>query len=177
VSVPAEILSSNEPPFDLIYVDGSHQASDVLTDAIIAFQLLRVGGVMIFDDYLWCMRPTGEEDTLNMPKAAIDSFISLFQRKLKVISGLPIDQLYIEKNIFVRLCSNLVDEHMKPAIFRSCRQSTWRHSTMASRQMRDKATRASSSLPPGRSKIVGVSARSVDGMHTERSRSPRRGCA
>ena len=35
--------------------------------------------------------------TLNLPKAAIDSFINLFQRKLRVISGLPIYQLYIEK--------------------------------------------------------------------------------
>jgi hypothetical protein len=32
-----------------------------------------------------------------MPKAALDSFINLFQRKLRVISGLPINQLYIEK--------------------------------------------------------------------------------
>ena len=93
----AEILSSNEPPFDLIYVDGSHQASDVLTDSIIAFQLLRVGGVMIFDDYLWCQPPASEQDTLNLPKAAIDSFVNLFQRKLRVISGLPIYQLFIEK--------------------------------------------------------------------------------
>src|SRR6266852_6651558 len=97
VAALAEILSSNKPPFDLIYVDGSHQASDVLTDSIMAFQLLRVGGVMIFDDYLWCPQPAVEQDTLNLPKAAIDSFINLFQRKLRVISGLPIYQLYIEK--------------------------------------------------------------------------------
>jgi len=97
VAALAEILSSNKPPFDLIYVDGSHQASDVLTDSIMAFQLLRVGGVMIFDDYLWCPQPAVEQDTLNIPKAAIDSFINLFQRKLRVISGLPIYQLYIEK--------------------------------------------------------------------------------
>jgi predicted O-methyltransferase YrrM len=97
VTALAEVLSSNEPLFDLVYIDGSHQASDVLTDSIIAFQLLRVGGVMIFDDYLWSMEPEGEQDTLNMPKAAIDSFVNLFQRKLRVINGLPINQLYIEK--------------------------------------------------------------------------------
>jgi glycosyltransferase involved in cell wall biosynthesis/predicted O-methyltransferase YrrM len=97
VTALAEILSSNEPPFDLIYIDGSHEASDVLTDSIIGFQLLRVGGVMIFDDYLWCQPPASEQDTLNLPKAAIDSFINLFQRKLRVISGLPIYQLYVEK--------------------------------------------------------------------------------
>ena len=97
VTALAEVLSSNEPLFDLVYVDGSHQAADVLTDSIIAFQVLRVGGVMIFDDYLWSMEPQGEQDTLNMPKAAIDAFINLFQRKLRIINGLPINQLYIEK--------------------------------------------------------------------------------
>jgi hypothetical protein len=34
----AEILARPEAPFDLIYVDGSHQAPDVLTDAVLAFQ-------------------------------------------------------------------------------------------------------------------------------------------
>jgi predicted O-methyltransferase YrrM/glycosyltransferase involved in cell wall biosynthesis len=93
----AEIIARREEPFDLIYVDGSHQAPDVLADAVLAFQLLRVGGIMIFDDYLWRLGPDGSQDPLNMPKPAIDSFINIFQRKLRVMSGLPIYQLYIEK--------------------------------------------------------------------------------
>ncbi|MBY0291208.1 MAG: class I SAM-dependent methyltransferase [Mycobacteriaceae bacterium] len=39
--------------FDLIYVDGSHFADDVLTDGITAWRLLKEGGVLIFDDFLW----------------------------------------------------------------------------------------------------------------------------
>jgi precorrin-6B methylase 2 len=39
--------------FDVIYVDGSHEATDVLMDAVLCWQLLRSGGVMIFDDYVW----------------------------------------------------------------------------------------------------------------------------
>ncbi len=93
----AEIVARREAPFDLIYVDGSHQAPDVLTDAVLAFQLLRIGGIMIFDDYLWRLGPDGKQDPLNMPKPAIDSFINIFQRKLRIIGGLPIYQLYIEK--------------------------------------------------------------------------------
>jgi glycosyltransferase involved in cell wall biosynthesis/predicted O-methyltransferase YrrM len=93
----AELIARQEAPFDLVYVDGSHKAPDVLADAVLAFQLLRVGGIMIFDDYLWRLEPIGREDPLNMPKPAIDSFINLFQRKLRVISGLPLWQLYIEK--------------------------------------------------------------------------------
>jgi hypothetical protein len=42
--------------YDVIYIDGSHRADDVLSDAILSWALLRVGGVMIFDDYRWQMR-------------------------------------------------------------------------------------------------------------------------
>lgn len=93
----AELLSARERPFDFIYVDGSHQAPDVLADAVMAFHLLRVGGIMIFDDYLWHIGPDGAQDPFNMPKPAIDSFINAFQRKLRILSGLPINQLFVEK--------------------------------------------------------------------------------
>ncbi len=93
----AEMVAHGEALFDLVYVDGSHQAPDVLEDAVLSFQLLRVGGIMIFDDYLWQLEPEGRQDPLNMPKLAIDAFVNIFQRKLQVMSGLPIWQLYIEK--------------------------------------------------------------------------------
>ena len=80
--------------FDLIYVDGSHQAPDVLSDAVLCFYLLRVGGVIIFDDYLWHMEPVGRQDPLNMPKIAIDSFLNIFQRKIQILPGFPLSQIY-----------------------------------------------------------------------------------
>ena len=83
--------------FDLIYIDGSHQAPDVLTDAVMSFQLLRVGGVMIFDDYLWSMDKPGFQDVLKMPKPAIDAFLNIFQRKMSIFFGAPIIQLYARK--------------------------------------------------------------------------------
>lgn len=79
----ARLMGESEQPFDFAYIDGSHVASDVLTDAVMAFQLLRVGGVMIFDDYTWCMEPGGRQDPLNMPKFAIDTFVNMFMRKIK----------------------------------------------------------------------------------------------
>lgn len=82
--------------FDLIYVDGSHQAPDVLADAVLAFQLLKVGGVVIFDDYLWSMEDAGRQDAHNMPKPAIDAFVNVYQRKLTVL-GAPLYQLYLVK--------------------------------------------------------------------------------
>lgn len=39
--------------FDFIYVDGSHVYADVLHDAFEGFDLLKPGGIMIFDDYLY----------------------------------------------------------------------------------------------------------------------------
>ena len=39
--------------FDLIYIDGSHHSDDVILDAIKAFQMLKVNGLIIFDDYFW----------------------------------------------------------------------------------------------------------------------------
>ena len=82
--------------FDLVYVDGSHQAPDVLSDAVLAFMLLKVGGLLIFDDYLWAMEGPGKQDFYNMPKPAIDAFVNLYQRKLSVV-GAPLYQLYVRK--------------------------------------------------------------------------------
>lgn len=39
--------------YDIIYIDGGHSGKSVIEDAILAFRLLKVGGVMIFDDYRW----------------------------------------------------------------------------------------------------------------------------
>jgi predicted O-methyltransferase YrrM len=38
--------------FDLIYVDGNHTIVSVLRDWVLTWPLLKVGGVMMFDDYL-----------------------------------------------------------------------------------------------------------------------------
>lgn len=42
--------------YDVIYIDGSHYADDVLLDALNAWPLLRTSGYMIFDDVLWKYR-------------------------------------------------------------------------------------------------------------------------
>src|SRR3989339_675257 len=43
--------------FDFAYIDGSHLAADVLTDAVLTFPLLKKGGILVFDDYHWDMDP------------------------------------------------------------------------------------------------------------------------
>jgi predicted O-methyltransferase YrrM len=72
----------HEGQFDFIYIDASHTAPDVLTDAVLAFNLLPVGGVIVFDDYMWALEKPNELDLLNMPKFAIDTFVNMFARKL-----------------------------------------------------------------------------------------------
>jgi hypothetical protein len=67
--------------YGFIYIDGSHVASDVLTDIILAWQLLKVGAIMTLDDYLWHDHP----DPLSCPQIAIDAFLSVFKGHYRVI--------------------------------------------------------------------------------------------
>ncbi|CAG8646582.1 11052_t:CDS:1, partial [Ambispora leptoticha] len=67
--------------FDFIYIDGSHVANDVLSDAVLAWNLLKEGGIMIFDDYLW----DRYEEEYNNPKIAIDSFLKCYEPQIEII--------------------------------------------------------------------------------------------
>jgi len=48
-----DALKRLDGPYDLVYVDGWHSAFGAMADGLMAWPMLRVGGVMIFDDYLW----------------------------------------------------------------------------------------------------------------------------
>lgn len=67
--------------FDLIYVDGSHAAKDVLADAVLCWPLLKNGGLMILDDYQWSL----EWPLEFRPQIAIDSFLTVFRNDLQVV--------------------------------------------------------------------------------------------
>lgn len=83
--------------FDLIYVDGSHAASDVLGDLVLSFGLCRVGGLIICDDYLWSAQRHGGEDVLADPRIAIDAFTTINRRRLRILPDYPLRQLYLLK--------------------------------------------------------------------------------
>ena len=82
--------------FDFVYVDGSHQAPDVLFDAVASFRLTRLGGYIGFDDYLWTEDLPIGKDLLRSPKPAIDAFTTLYWNKLKIIPAV-LGQIYVQK--------------------------------------------------------------------------------
>ncbi|MCC3405815.1 MAG: class I SAM-dependent methyltransferase [Microcoleus sp. PH2017_10_PVI_O_A] len=61
--------------YDFIYVDGSHEAEDVLVDAILAWGLLKVGGLVVFDDY----------GLGGGVKEGVDVFLRFFSPKLNLL--------------------------------------------------------------------------------------------
>jgi len=71
--------------FDVIYVDGDHQAKSALADAILAWRLLKSGGYMIFDDYKWNFLTQVERDTQIPACKGIDAFLQFWAKDLKVI--------------------------------------------------------------------------------------------
>ena len=70
-----------EEHFDLIYIDGSHVGKEVLRDAILSWELLKSGGILVFDDYL--MRPDMPIDLT--PKLAIDTFLTEFGDNIELM--------------------------------------------------------------------------------------------
>jgi predicted O-methyltransferase YrrM len=66
---------------DFIYIDGSHIARDVMVDSVLAFRLVKVGGVICWDDLAWEVFP----DPLDKPRIAIESFLKVYARELKVV--------------------------------------------------------------------------------------------
>lgn len=64
--------------FDFIYIDGNHCCDAVMADAVMAWGLLKPGGFMLFDDYLFIDEP----DILDRGKIAIDAFCASFTRHL-----------------------------------------------------------------------------------------------
>lgn len=93
-AMPRLLCEKGAGYFDLAYVDGSHQAADVLWDALLAFKLLRVGGILVLDDYLW--PGSAHHDVLLAPKIAIDAFTTVHSSKLRILSA-PLYQLYVMK--------------------------------------------------------------------------------
>jgi predicted O-methyltransferase YrrM len=74
-------MAAENEAFDLIYIDGDHSRAAVLNDSILAWPLLKVGGIVIWDDYEW------KQDWPRhlVPKDAIDLFVEMFGSSLRIL--------------------------------------------------------------------------------------------
>ena len=68
--------------FDIIYIDGDHNASSVLVDIVLSWPLLKKGGLLIFDDYKMKIEELPPE---RRPKIAIDAFLAAYKDYIDVV--------------------------------------------------------------------------------------------
>jgi predicted O-methyltransferase YrrM len=59
---------------DLIYIDGDHRPESVYLDGVNCFELCKIGGHILFDDYLW-----------NNTGAGIDKFLEEYEGKYELL--------------------------------------------------------------------------------------------
>jgi len=87
-------LGDKRDYFDFIYVDGSHATFDVLTDGVLAFKLLKIDGVLVFDDYNWAA--PGMKNMDDYPKLAIDAFTTCLSNKIVLIQTIN-SQIFVQR--------------------------------------------------------------------------------
>lgn len=88
------LFNENEK-FDIIYIDACHRARNVLEDAVLAWPLLKIGGIMVFDDYQGGNSQSW--NTLEVPKLGIDAFLQVFAGEYQII--LFGYQVHIQKTV------------------------------------------------------------------------------
>lgn len=66
--------------FDFIYIDGAHDQQNVLQDMVMSFILLKSGGIMAMDDYMW----RDSIDNTVGPKEAIDGFLESYKMSIEI---------------------------------------------------------------------------------------------
>ncbi len=67
-------LRADGEQFDIIYIDGSHRRDDVLADSVVAWPLLKVGGLMMWDDIRFHL----EWEASERPADALAMFGAMF---------------------------------------------------------------------------------------------------
>jgi len=89
----------NNEYFDIIYIDGNHEAPYVLEDAVLAFKKLRPGGYMIFDDFTWDGVRCGVDAFMHAykthvePKAVVPGLQFIMQKK--VAAPIPVERVIV----------------------------------------------------------------------------------
>ena len=82
-------LFKQNKSFDFIYIDGSHNGEDILSDAIEAFKILKKEGLIFFDDFL-----QHDKNRALQSYEGIEKFLTLYSSYLKIE--------YFQNNLVVR---------------------------------------------------------------------------
>ena len=69
--------------YNFIYIDASHRSDDTFVDAYYCHKLLKPGGLLIFDDFMW--KDPNQPHIVNSPERGIRDFYSMYDNKYKVI--------------------------------------------------------------------------------------------
>jgi hypothetical protein len=77
------ISEAGQRGFHFIYIDGGHEASQVLRDGLNAVHRVGVGGIVAFDDYLWTLGRGLWAD----PKPAIDAIATCYSNEFTIIDA------------------------------------------------------------------------------------------
>ena len=73
-------LNKNKEKFSYIYVDGYHDGTHVIVDAIEAFKLLDINGIMILDDFMQV-----DKNIIYQSYEGIFYFLRLFRKEIKIL--------------------------------------------------------------------------------------------
>jgi hypothetical protein len=67
--------------FEIAYIDGSHFAADVYSDAVLTWSLIVRGGIVILDDYDWDLM----NDESERPRVGIEAFLKTIDGQYDVV--------------------------------------------------------------------------------------------
>ena len=87
-----DFFKNNKIKFDAIYIDGYHKGTQVFKDFKNSWQILNVGGILIFDDYIWKFFSKIEDN----PCYAINQYLNEISNNIKVLK-VSNSQLFIQK--------------------------------------------------------------------------------
>jgi len=82
-------LLKQKKTFDFIYIDGSHNGEDILSDAIEAFKILKKNGLIFFDDFL-----QHDKNRDLQSYVGIEKFLTLYSKYLNIE--------YFQNNLVIR---------------------------------------------------------------------------
>lgn len=74
-------LSISNFKYDFIYIDGDHMSYSALEDGVLSFPLLKLNGIMCFDDY----DASNKNNDLDKPQLGITAFLEVYAPKLKIL--------------------------------------------------------------------------------------------